>query len=387
MEYYESGGLASAALEIGHTTAAGSTLTHELGHSFGFKHYPDNDPEQDCEWPGSIMGDAHCTDEGHPIDSAPVDRANWDLAYWADAVIDMQTASGTGYGSVQYNWLPGSVHNEARFDIWSYDGNWNYLGSAAKSTSPSPIFYGQMPTGAGFRSYYVFSVTNGHVSYFGGSQSIGTFVQGALPAVTSVVPYGPQTMVVSWANSNPAGADVHVEVATAGPNGPWVEVGQDTASPFQHNGLTAGTRYWYRVRSHSHSAGGYSGYSAVTNNYTPPNVPASLGGSFNVSNNPNTVSSCFSPVSGSSTYSMFFYKAGVGSGSSYTLNPNSSCYGSVIYTRTLTAEVYHIAVKACNAGGCSSYRDMAGSYWWWIPCSTGTGCSAGGAPDAGGHAH
>jgi len=62
-----------------------------------------------------------------------------------------------------------------------------------------------------------------------------------------------------------------------------------------------------------------------------------------------------------------------------TVTPNTSCYGSVLRTRTLNADVYHIAAKACNPGGCSAYRDVSGAGWWWIPCSTGSGCSAGGS--------
>lgn len=113
-----------------------------------------------------------------------------------------------------------------------------------------------------------------------------------------------------------------------------------------------------------------------------------MGGTFNYGGNPNRVASCWSVTSGATSYKLFFYKAGAGSGYTVTVNPNTSCYGSVLRAEVLTAEVYHIAVSACvNGSVCSAYRDMSGSYWWWVPCSTGSGCPAGGSADPNGHNH
>jgi hypothetical protein len=124
--------------------------------------------------------------------------------------------------------------------------------------------------------------------------------------------------------------------------------------------------------------------------FTKPAVPSSMGTTFNVGGNPNKVSTCFSPVTANvpaTYYRVLFRKVGAGTNSHTTVNPNTSCFGSVLLTKTLTAEVYHIAVEACNDAGCSQYRDTSGALNWWIPCSTGSGCPASGSASGSGHNH
>jgi hypothetical protein len=124
--------------------------------------------------------------------------------------------------------------------------------------------------------------------------------------------------------------------------------------------------------------------------FTKPAVPSSMGTNFNVDGNPNKVSTCFSPVTANvpaTYYRVLFRKVGAGTNSHTTVNPNTSCFGSVLLIKTLTAEVYHIAVQACNDAGCSQYRDTSGALNWWIPCSTGSGCPASGSASGSGHNH
>lgn len=382
MEYYDACCDAIARLQVADVSYLRTLLAHELGHTLGFKHTRDG-----CGtsvYPPTIMGKVIC--ENDLAISTTTETSNWDLAYWADAALSGSLPGDPGDGCISYNWLPGEVHNEKRFETWHFDG----FPPSLVRTDPQdaygmPTTCGQMP---GTRTYRTYSVTDGHVSYYGGNFAYNITVSGTLPQMTSVVPYGSETMVVYWDQSVPAGADVHLEVSTSSANGPWVSAGTDTVSPFTHLNRSAATRYWYRLRSHSHTGGGYSAYSNVLDNYTPPNLPTTAGGTFNVDNNPNKVSTCFTSMQGATSYSVFYYKAGSSTSVSYTVSPNTSCYGSVLHTVTRSDEVYHIAVKACVGGTiCSPYRDLSGAYWWWIPCSTSTGCSAGGTADSSGHNH
>jgi hypothetical protein len=244
----------------------------------------------------------------------------------------------------------------------------------------------------GTRSYQTYGISNGHWTWFGGSIGFTVNVLGTLPSLTSLTPFGSQTMVLYWNNSNPAGAEVHIEQSSVGATGPWTEIGTDTASPFTQTGLSAGTRYWYRIRSHSHSAGGYSSYSAVANARTTPAIPpGSIGASFN-SGGPTGVSLCWTSSFGATYYIVLAVQAGNGNVTTVQANPNSSCYGSNLGSIALYFnDAYHFAVKACNESGCSGYKDPStpNQYWTWLPCTDGSGvsCSGGGTPDTNSHSH
>lgn len=259
--------------------------------------------------------------------------------------------------------------------------------SDAKDAPGTQQFCGQMP---GTRTYYAFSVTNAHFSYFGGSQSMSVTVNGTLPSITSLVAYGTQTMQVNWQYGSPTGDEVHIERAT-GPGGPFSEIATDTASPFVDTGLQPGTRYYYRLRGHSHTNGGWSSYGTVVNARTTPDIPpGTIGASFGA-NGGYGVSLCWSSSFGADYYVVVEVLAG-GSTTTDTAYPNSSCYGSNLRAVTMFFNgAYHFAVKACNESGCSGYKDPSTpyQYWTWLPCSDGSGvaCSAGATPNTSSHGH
>lgn len=381
MEFYEAGGGATAKLSFRHEKLQNTILAQELGHNFGFKHTDENVNPQTCPSGESVMASPICPT--YPTFSTALDRYYWDKAYFPDSISNYQLLSNQD-GCLNLSWDPSQVHNEKSFDLWHWqDGVPTFVLSRPQDWNTTTSFCGQMPAQ---RDYALYPVSEAHTSFFGAPAVMTVNVSGTLPSITSLVPYGSGAVQLSWLNSYPAGAEVHIQRATCFICS-YSELGTDTTTPYvDTNGVQGATTYWYRIRSHSHSGGGYSSwiYRSVL---TPPSLPASMGGTFNVGGSPNKVSSCFSPVTGATYYRLLYFMAGISYPNFVTVFPNTSCYGSVLSTTTWPAEVYHIAVQACNGSGCSAWRDMSGSYWWWIPCSSSNGCSAGGSPEPGGHAH
>lgn len=367
-------------------------LIHEMGHNLGFKHLTPGNVTADgrtitCNNSVMVPGDVGCAP--YPITSQLIDREYYERAYRPGPVESGIFFSSPGTGQV----LPQcetvtDPHTENQVTFWRSDAGWVYTGGVGHLAPLCVVISGQMP---GTRWYEAFSSSNAYAPYYGDSVGGWVTVAGTNPSLTGLVAYSFSVIQVNFAFGNPAGTEVHIERANCSTCA-FTQIATATASPYASTGLTAGTSYCYRVRAHSHTvagapSGGYSDYSATQCASTPPATPGSMGGSFNVDGNPNRVSACFSPMTGATYYLLFDYRAGAQSSSTYIASPNTSCYGSVLYTRTRSSEVYHFAVKACNPGGCSAYRDMSGSYWWWVPCSTPSGCSAGGSPDPGGHGH
>lgn len=379
MEYYEGPGNAVAKLDFRADKLQTSVLAQEIGHNLGFGHL-------DCQSVSgeTVMAQPICADL--PAGSFQRDADNWNRGYWADAV-NYYTLVENANGCLRFGWDPSFIHNEWRFDTWFNDGAWTYVRSDAQNAAGTPEFCGQMP---GTRTYYVFSVTNAHPSYFGGNQSISVAVSGTLPQISSLVAYGTQTMQVNWQYGNPAGSEIHIE-RSANAVGPYTEIATDTASPYTDTGLQAGTRYYYRIRAHSHTGGGWSSYGAVTSARTTPDIPpGTIGASFGAGGGYG-VSLCWSSSFGADYYVIAEVQAGGGL-TTETAYPNSSCYGSNLKAITLFfSAAYHFSVKSCNESGCSGYKDPSNpyQYWTWLPCSDpgGTACSGGAAPNTSAHGH
>jgi hypothetical protein len=380
MEYYEHAGGATAKLTMGNPVLQASVISQEVGHNLGFAH-------TNCANGESVMANPICAD--YPAIPTTVDQTNWTNGYYPDGALPGSFPTTPSNGCIYYNWIGTNVHNEWHFDTWNNDNGWNFVRSDPQDAGAIPTTCGQMP---GTRTYYTFSVSNAYQNFFGGSVSWTINVPGVLPSISSLVAYGTQTMQVNWTNSTPAGDEVHIEMATSGPNGPWAEVGTDTASPFVEGGLSPGTTYYFRTRSHSHSGGGFSSYSSVVSARTTPDIPpGNIGASFD-SGGPTGVTLCWSSSFGATYYIIVSVQAGNGNTVTTQVNPNSSCYGANLGTITMYfSDAYHFAVKACNESGCSGYKDPVTPYQYWtrLPCTDGSGvsCNAGGSPNPNSHGH
>jgi|GEM_PF-3961426 len=89
------------------------------------------------------------------------------------------------------------------------------------------------------------------------------------------------SLTLSWDGSSDGGAGLanpayHIERApdNSGTPGAFVEIGTSNTTSHDDVSLTAGTKYWYRVRSLD-SAGNYSAYSSDAGKVTLTNVPTS----------------------------------------------------------------------------------------------------------------
>jgi hypothetical protein len=124
----------------------------------------------------------------------------------------------------------------------------------------------------------------------------------------------------------------------------------------------------------------------------PPPAPSTMSGSFYFFSNPNLVLLCWPASAGATSYDLYIFRWNNGAyfGSIQSNVPTVDCAGSRGYGLDLPAtDYYHLAVRACNAYGCSSWRDMMSPSQWWsfIPCYNVGGCSGGGSPDPNPHGH
>lgn len=118
-----------------------------------------------------------------------------------------------------------------------------------------------------------------------------------------------------------------------------------------------------------------------------PSTPNSFGASFYMDANQYKVAFCISPVSGATFYQHYDFEAYGNDVDVRNVLPNTSCYGSVLATYTLAGGAHHFSVAACNNLGCSQFRDLPNSYYWQVPCSSSSGCPAGGTAAPGSHNH
>jgi hypothetical protein len=156
---------------------------------------------------------------------------------------------------------------------------------------------------------------------------------------------------------------------------------------FGRNILSPGKQYCYRV--YPLNSWGLSGANSNASCATPPHSVGTIGGSFPTGST--NIALCWNKVENSGvTYYVVHrrrYYNGTYYNSTYTVQPNTGCYGQNLWQHTVssTYQKYHWSVKGCNQEGCSNYRDMTSpnAYWVYLPYNGQTG----GTPNTDYHSH
>ncbi|MDR0623525.1 MAG: fibronectin type III domain-containing protein [Treponema sp.] len=230
-------------------------------------------------------------------------------------------------------------------------------------TAPSgKIFSGWRMGGQNYAEGYSYTVT-GDTTFFaqwqtsgGTGDNGGTSAPGAPTGVTAAA-LSSSSISVSWnAVSDAASYKVYYELGSSSTKN---LAGTVTGTQFTHTGLTAGTTYFYYIKSVNTSGleSSYSSYAYATTGSSSGgiSVPSAPTGVTATRQSASTVLVSWNPVTGATSYKVYWSYTSTGT---YTL-AGSTSYTTYTDTGWGASETGYFKVKAVNSAGESAFSSYA----------------------------
>ena len=250
-------------------------------------------------------------------------------------------------GATQYEVYRNTTNNSAGAILW-----W------VLSSSP----YNDTSTTAGIVYYYFIKACNsaGCSAYSTGDSGYRAIEVPEIPTgVNATDGSFPDKVQISWNASNGA-TYFQVYRNTSNTSIASILLGSPSASPFDDTGATAGTTYYYFVKSCN--AGGCSDYSTGDSGYWVIEVvipPAPTGMSASDGTYTTKVQVSWSVSAGATYYQLYRNTTNASSGAALVKSPTGTSTGDTTATK---GNLYWYFVKACNTSGCSAFSKGDSGY-------------------------